>query len=306
MTTEKISVIIPTLNAGPQFHRLIELLWAQTVKPFEVLIIDSSSTDGTLQTAESLGAKKIIIERTSFDHGGTRNMAAEASSGDVLVFLTQDAMPLDIMLIENLIRPLQDPRIALSYGRQIPKPDAGALDRFLRAYRYAGEPKITDASMMKQFGIKAFSNSNVCSAVKRSCFFEVGCFPEPSIVGEDVILAAKLLLKGYKIAYAPAASVYHSHDYSLRQQFGRYFDIGVALGRQQWILAHAVPDKEGFRFIREQIACLTREREARLIPYALLEAAAKFAAYRLGLWERHLPAAVKRRISMHSFFWNRP
>lgn len=305
MITEKVSVIIPTLNAGPQFHRLIELLWAQTARPFEVIIIDSSSTDGTLQTAESLGAKTIVIERPSFDHGGTRNLAAETSSGDVLVFLTQDAMPRDNMLIENLTAPLHDPHIALSYGRQLARPDAGTLDRFLREYRYTGEPKITDEKMLRQFGIRAISNSNVCSAVKKFCFFEVGRFPEPSIVGEDVALAAKLVLKGYKIAYTPSAEVYHWHDYSLRQQFGRYFDIGVFFGRQKWILEHAVPDKEGLRFIREQLACLRREGLARLIPYALLEAAAKFAAYRLGLWERYLPVSVKRRISMHSFFWKR-
>jgi rhamnosyltransferase len=271
-----------------------------------VLIIDSSSSDGTLEVAESLGATTIVIERASFDHGGTRNMAADASSGDVLVFLTQDALPRDNMLIENLTGPLHDPNVALSYGRQLPRPDAGALDRFLRAFRYAERPKITDEKMLKQFGIKAISNSNVCSAVKRSCFIEVGRFPEPSIVGEDVTLAAKLLLKGYKIAYTPSAEVYHSHNYSLRQQFGRYFDIGVFFSRQKWILEQAVPDREGYRFIKEQISFLIRERIARLIPYAILEAAAKFAAYRLGLWERHLPAAVKRRISMHSFFWDRP
>jgi len=305
MTRDLVSVIIPTLNAGPKFRRVLELLWEQTVRPFEVLIIDSSSTDETVKIAESLGARIIVIERNLFDHGATRNLGADSTSGDILVFLTQDATPADNRAIENLIKPLrEDDGIALSYGRHIPKAGASPLERFIRSYNYRAEPLIKDVSMLNDLGIRTFTSSNVFSAVKRSMFTEAGRFPERSIVNEDMILSARLILKGYKIAYEPTASVYHSHNYSLRQQFCRYFDIGVSLGHHTWILDWAKPDREGIHFLKQEIAFLRQEKKYSLIPYAIVEAAAKYMAYRLGLSEKLLPTPLKKRFSLNPLFWD--
>ena len=301
-----VSVIIPTLNAGPQLRRLLELLWEQTVKPFEVLIIDSSSTDETIKIAESLDARIMVIAREDFDHGATRNLGADATSGDIMVFLTQDAIPRDNRVIEKLTNPLRNNSdVALSYGRHIPKAGTAPLERFIRSYSYTAKPSIKDASMLTELGIRTFTCSNVCAAVKRSVFIEAGKFPERTIMNEDLILSAKLILKGHKVVYEPAAAVFHSHDYSLREQFGRYFDIGVSLSRERWILDYAKPGREGLLFLKQEIGFLMKEKKASLIPYAIIEAAAKYIAYRLGLAEKRMPISCKKRLSMHTAFWDR-
>ncbi|WP_256201267.1 glycosyltransferase family 2 protein [Thermoanaerobacter thermocopriae] len=116
----KISVIIPTLNCENVIGLLLEKLWNQTMKPLEVIVIDSESDDKTREVARKGGANVIKIKRKDFNHGGTRNLAAEHSAGDILVFLTQDALPRNEYFLENLIKPLEDPMIAASYvGRSL-------------------------------------------------------------------------------------------------------------------------------------------------------------------------------------------
>src|SRR4030042_392670 len=299
-----VSIIIPTLNAENYTYTLLSSLRKQLV-PSEIIIIDSSSSDNTVKIAESYGVKTIIIKRENFDHGGTRNLAAKTSSGEIIVFLTQDAIPADAYFIENLIKPLKKSEIALSYGRQVPKEDANPLEKFARGFNYGGIPLIKEKDQICRLGIKTFFNTNVCCAVKKSAFEEVQGFPEKIIMNEDTVLAAKLILKGYKIAYIPEAKVIHSHNYTCGQQFKRYFDIGVSLNRQKWILELIKTEREGYEYIKEEIRFLWRERKWHWIPYAFGEAAAKYAGYRLALMEDKLPVVLKKSLSMHGYFWDK-
>lgn len=302
-----VSVIIPTLNAEASIEGLVRSLNKQSI-PCEVIVIDSSSSDNTVWIAGSLGAKVVVIDRRDFDHGGTRNLAARISLGDILLFLTHDALPADEYLIENLIRPLKDEDIALSYARQIPYDSAMPTEYFARTFNYPASTSINRALIkgrddIQHLGIKTFFCSNVCSAVKANAFREVGGFPERAIMNEDMILAARLVTKGYKIAYEPSAAVYHSHNYSIFQQFKRYFDIGVSLNREQWILEFARPEEEGYRYLVEEMGYLWRNRKI-WIPYAIVEAIAKYLGYRLGLMENIIPLKLKMLFSMHRYFWD--
>ena len=122
-------------------------------------------------------------------------------------------------------------------------------------------------------------------------------------MNEDMVLAAKLILRGYKIAYVPEAKVIHSHTYTWIQQFKRYFDIGVSLRDTPWILEHVKADKEGAKFLNEEIRYLFKNREYRWIPYASGEAISKYSGYKLGLNYTIIPKPVRKRISMHSYYW---
>jgi rhamnosyltransferase len=298
-----VSVIIPTLNAEKYIHKLLNSLMGQSI-PFEIIVIDSSSVDSTIKIAESLGARVITIKRNEFDHGGTRNLAVRAASGDILIFLTQDVLPANEYLIKNLIKPLQDEKIALCYGRQIAKNDSNPLERFARAFNYPDKPRIKGKEHIELLGIKTFFCSNVCSAIKKSVFKEVGEFPEKAIMNEDMVLAAKLIMRGYKVAYEPSAIVYHSHNYSLWEQFKRYFDIGVSLKQHRWILELVKTEGEGYKFMKEEIRYLCRKGKWYWIPYVFGEAAAKYAGYCLGLIEDKLSVKLKKSLSMHKYFWD--
>ena len=299
-----ISVIIPTYNAARLLPAMIGCVGTQTI-PCEVIVIDSSSSDNTVEIARSSGAKTMVIAREDFDHGGTRNLGAQQAGGDILVFLTQDAVPDNEYFLENLVRPLENPDVAAAYGRQVPRVDAAPPERFSRLFNYPPVSFLKGRDDLLKLGIKTFFFTDVCSAVRRKEFHIVGGFPERIIMNEDMVLSAKLILKGYKIAYAADARVVHSHNYTMIQLFRRYFDIGVSLQENPWILELAKAGGKGAEFVREEIRYLFRERELRWLPHVFFETAAKYSGYRLGLNNRLIPRALKKKMSMHSFYWEK-
>jgi rhamnosyltransferase len=278
-----ISVIIPTLDASSSIGRLVSALFSQETRPQQIIVIDSASTDDTVTIAQEYGAKTITIPERSFNHGKTRNMAAEEASGDVLVFMTQDALPADEKMIGALTAPLQIPDIAAAFGRHIPAHDANPLDAFARYFNYPSEGAIKGIDDIPRFGIKTFFFSNVCSAIKKNAFMTAGRFPEDIRANEDMLIAAKLILTGFRVAYVPDARVIHSHNYSLLKQFRRYYNIGSSLKTHDWVLQHVRAEGEGLRFVGEQMRFAVQRHRYLWIPYILMEAAAKYAGYRSGL-----------------------
>ncbi len=299
-----ISIIIPTYNASKNFRTFLERIKAQTISNYEIIVIDSSSQDNTIDIAREFGAKVIVIPKSEFNHGGTRNRASREAKGDILVFMTQDAIPVNEICIENLVQPLNEPDIVASYGRHISNSDAVPIEKFARLFNYPDRSFVKNRSDIKGLGIKTFLFPNVCAAVKKDIFQEVNRFPENIIMNEDFVLAAKLIDRGYGIAYASDAMVYHSHNYSLNEKFKRYFDIGVALKSQQWILNIVKAEVEGGRYLYNELKYLLKEKQWKWVPYMYFESLAKFTGYRLGLLEKRIPVHIKRLLSMHSFYWN--
>jgi rhamnosyltransferase len=300
----KVSVIVPTRNGGKYLERLFKALRAQTFRPLQLLLVDSSSNDDTLKICRDFGAEVIQVEAQSFNHGGTRNLGASKAKGEILVFMTQDALLKDNTSLENLLIPLEDITIAASYGRQVPKEDANPIERFIRSFNYPPVGMVKGIDDLPRLGIKTFFFSNACSAIKKIAFEEVGGFPEKTIMNEDMFLAAKLIMMGYKIAYQPHAAVYHSHNYSLQTQFKRYFDMGVFFDRNRWIRDMARAEREGVNYLKEVLKFLFDNRQWSWIPYVLVDAATRFLGYRIGLLERFLPLCLKKRISNNKNFWN--
>ena len=279
----RVSIIIPTLNAGAYMEKLFSMLQAQDIKFLEIIIIDSSSGDNTVDIAKGFGAKTIVIPRHTFNHGKTRNMAAMEAKGDILVFMTQDALPMDYTLLSNLTAPLHLPDIAATFGRHVPRADASLLEVFARQFNYPDKESSKGISDIKKYGIKAFFFSNVCSAIKKELFLKAGMFPEGIRANEDMLMAAKLIINGYKVAYVSDAKVIHSHNYSLSQQLRRYYNIGSSLKNNSWILKYARAEGEGIRFIKKQVSFVLKRHKYFWIPYIFLESVTKYAGYRIGL-----------------------
>lgn len=298
-----VSIIIPTLNGGKYLGKLFGTLQEQSVSPAQILVVDSSSKDNTIKICNAFKVDLIQIEPKTFDHGGTRNLAASRATGDILVFMTQDALFKDKECLKNLIRPLEETTVAASFGRQIPKVDANPIEVFVRSFNYPPGEVIKGINDLPRLGVKTFFFSNACSAIKKRAYEEVGGFPEKTIMNEDMFLAAKLLMKGYKIAYQPEAVVYHSHNYSLGRQFKRYFDVGVFFSRNRWIRDLAKSEKEGIRYLKEEIRFLSANGQKGWIPYALADTTIRFLGYRAGLLEKKLPLYLKKLTSYNKGFW---
>ncbi len=278
-----ISIIIPTLNASASIGKLLSLLISQDVKPFEIIVIDSSSSDNTIDIAKGFGAKTIVIPRHTFNHGKTRNIAAMEAQGEIFVFMTQDALPMDNTLLRNLTIPLKISDVAATFGRHIPKADASPLEVFARYFNYPDTGSIKGKDDVKKYGIMTFRLSNVCSAIKKELFLKVGMFPEDISSNEDMLITAKLIMNGYKVAYVPEAMVIHSHNDSLIKQFVRYYNIGSSLKRNRWILKYAPAEGEGIRFIKGQIQFVVRQHQYIWILNIFLESVTKYVGYRIGL-----------------------
>jgi rhamnosyltransferase len=299
----RVAVIIPTRNGGKDLKRLLRSLKKQSVKSSQILVVDSSSDDDTSDICKAFGAAFIRIDAKSFDHGRTRNFAAARAEGEIIVFLTQDALFKNHHCLKNLIKPLEFPMIAASFARQIPKRDANPVEVFVRSFNSPSVEIITGVNDLPRLGIKTFFFSNACSAVKKKVFEEVGGFPEKIIMNEDMLLAAKLIMKGYKVAYQADAVVYHSHNYSLADQFRRYFDIGVFFSRNRWIMNLASAEREGLRYLKEEVKFLSRHGRKSWIPRALVDTVARFLGYQAGLSERKLPLFFKKKASYNKGFW---
>lgn len=294
-----VSVIIPTLNAGPEFALLLERLRAQSLPPLEIIVVDTSSSDGTPEAARAAGCKVITVTPETFDHGGTRNFAARHASGDALLFMTQDALPCDDRLLEELAGSLADPEVAYAYARQVARPEADELERMSREFNYPDRSLRKTRDDLDRMGIKTFFCSNVCAAIRAEMFLSMGGFVQPTRFNEDLFLAARCVLKGYTIAYNAQAKVLHSHNYSAAQQFKRFFDNGASMREQEWILPYTSVGKEGSRLVRAQAQTLLRTGKWHRLPGLVAENAAKLIGYKLGLNYRKLPVLLQRRFSMY-------
>jgi len=225
----KVSVIIPTLNVEKSIEGLLKnLIEVQILKPDEIIVIDSSSQDRTVEIAKSYGCKTIVIKKEEFNHGGTRTLAGKKAIGNILVYFTQDAYPYNEYALENLIKVFEkDEKIVCAYGRQIPYEDTNIYGKFMRYFNYPETSFIKTYEDRHKFGRKTVFFSNSFSAYRKEVLENVGWFKENLISYEDIYIVAKILLEGYKIAYIADAIVYHSHSLSVWKDFKRHFELGI-------------------------------------------------------------------------------
>lgn len=302
-----VRIIIPTLNASDYLYSLLPALSMQVgLDRAQVMVIDSASDDGTAAQFTRWGAEVLNIRRKDFNHGGTRRLAAlRNSDARALLFMTQDAIPYGPWALARLATSLNDPAIGVAYGRQLPRREALQIERHSRLYNYPVGSETRTISDAPRLGIKTYFCSNSFAIYRRSALKDVGGFPEDAYFGEDQIVAATLLNFGYSLAYISTAEVIHSHNYDLRQEMARYFDVGVFHSRNEWLLdTFGAAEKSGVGFVTSEIEYLLRTAPLR-IPDALLRTVIKYFGYQLGRSEKKLPNIVKAHISMRPDYWYR-
>lgn len=294
-----LSVIIPTYNAAPYLDRQLEALLRQSVQEREILIVDSSSTDRTMEIARSYPVRTIHIPKKAFDHGATRTLASSRALGDILVFLSQDAVPVNEYAVETLVHPLaQDNAIGVVFGRQVPHHHGTPFARHLRHFNYPSQSYTRTLSDRLTYGFRTAFCSNAFAAYRKDTLAAVGWFQERLPIGEDMQACAKLLLKGYKVGYVAEAQVYHSHNYSLTQEFKRYFDLGMFNRKEQRLLQEfGQPLGEGLKYAKSELAFLAAQRRYDALPASLMRSGAKFVAFKLGYAYDKLPTCVVKRLS---------
>ena len=296
-----VFIIIPTLNASAHLPKLL-----QKLQPYknDILIIDSSSDDNTVQLAKDLGVKVHEISRKEFNHATTRNIALNYDA-DFYLFMTQDATPYDARLIENLLKPFLDEDVVVTYARQIPHEDADPIEKFARETNYPPHPMVKTKESLSTLGIKTFFCSNSCAMYRASYFKEQGGFTEGLIMNEDMAFAAHAILDDKKIAYCADAKVWHSHAYGVRDIFKRYFDIGIFFKTNGWIQdevnKYSSTESTGIEQAKKELVFLW-ENSPLSVPKSVLFSFAKFVAYKLGYNYDKLPKTFVKTFSLHENF----
>jgi rhamnosyltransferase len=228
----KVSIVILTLNAGPEFEELLEKLSAQEGDfEREVIVIDSGSEDDTVKLARRYEAKVHEIPKSEFNHGATRDLGVSLSSGEYVAFIVQDAVPLDERWLAAMVEDLdRDELVAGVYGRQVPLPEAGILARVLvnnlataspeRREQFVDSPgRYREMPPRERRRLAAFDN--VSSCLRRSVWQELPF--EKTNFGEDISWGKRVVEAGYKMVYEPLSVVVHSHERGALYNLRRYY-----------------------------------------------------------------------------------
>lgn len=306
-----VDVIIPTYKPKKDFLEVLDLLNKQTMKPGRIILMNTEEyyfdqfIYGTNFLQRYDNCKVYHLSKLEYDHGETRNRGVAHSKADYFVMMTQDALPKDERLIENLLKPLLANEAVVSYAKQLPKADCNPVECYTRAFNYPENSRIKGEKDLPQLGIKTYFCSDVCAAYNRKVFDELHGFINGAIFNEDMVYAAKAAKSGYMIAYCADACVYHSHNYTASQQFRRNFDLGVSQADHPEVFGGIKSEGEGIRMVRDTMAYLWNNGYKTCIPRLIIQSGAKFIGYRLGKNYHKLTENQIHKFTSNPDYWRR-
>lgn len=300
----KIDVIIPTYKPDEKLDKNLRMLQKQTIQPDRILLVNTGESFFHSKEFEKLPQGELIhIQKSEFDHGGTRNMAAAKCDGDIIVLLTQDAIPADEHLIEKLTEPFQNEEVCAAYGRQMADRKDNPVEAYTRTFNYPKESRIKSKEDLPILGIKTFFCSNVCAAYRKSVYDAMGGFPLHTIFNEDMIFASRLIQADKKIAYAADAKVWHWHNYTAKEQLKRNFDLAVSQVDYGGLFMEVKSESEGIRLVKQTLMHFIKRGKISYIPHIILQNGAKYIGYKLGQNYKRLPKWLILKISFNPSYW---
>jgi rhamnosyltransferase len=319
-------VVVPTYNPG-------KLAWAdwvlalqnQNCKPMQVVVVDSGSTDGSLEISQKAGFTLLHVLAKDFNHGGTRQWALDQALSlnkghldqpQYAVFLTQDAVLASKDALQELLKAFLDPEVAACFGRQLAKQEASWIENHARLFNYPETSRTVQLIDKKRMGIKACFFSNSFAGYRLDALQAQGGFPTNLPLGEDAYMAAKFLVSGQYLRYQASSAVYHSHNYKWQQDFQRMFDTGVFHAQSPWLLkCFGTAEGEGIKLVASQWKYLNQivmskdviNRPSLLagIYHLISLNLIKLLGYKLGKAHRFFPVGLSHHLSMNKYFWKK-
>ena len=299
-----VDVVIPTYKPDRRLFSLLRTLERQTYPIEKIIIINTEKEFLDEDYIKGISNLEIHhIRKNEFDHGGTRNYGMEFATSDLVLMMTQDAVPAGSNMIQELVKPFDDKDVIVTYGRQLPAHDCSVGEAYTRKFNYPDYDIVKTSNDILRMGIKAFFSSDVCAMYRRIEHKKLGGFPNRTIINEDSIFAAYVIQTGKKVYYAAKAEVIHSHNYTYMQQFHRNFDIGVSHKQFKEIYSAVKSEGEGIRLVVETAVYLVENNKFYLVPDLVFKSIAKFAGYRLGKMYNLLTRNMILRCTMDPNYW---
>lgn len=303
---KSVDIIIPTYRPDESVVYLIKKLLKQTYPIHEIHIIDTETgifSKELKNISDKIRISKIKPEQ--FDHGGTRHEGAMQSHADIILYMTQDAMPVNEYLVEELVKAFDNEKIAAAYARQLPNSKCNVIERYTRAFNYPEQSRIKSLEDLETLGIKTYFCSDVCAAYRKSVYESLGGFEEKTIFNEDMIMAAKIIQSGRSVKYVAEAKVIHSHNYNCKQQFQRNFDLAVSQVEHPEVFQNIKSESEGMRLVKNTMNYLIKIKKPWLIIKLILQSGFKYMGYCLGRKYSQLPMWLIKKCTMNQRYWEK-
>lgn len=301
-----VDVVIPSYRPDENFSRLVKKLQKQKYPIGTIFVINTKAGRFPKEVEQMEKVKVSHIERREFDHGATRDMGMQMSKAEIVVFMTQDAVPADEYVIGNLVKVLEeDEMTGAAYARQLAASGCNYIEKYTRKFNYPENSRIKSKEDLQEMGIKTFFCSNVCAAYKRNIYEKAGGFCKKTIFNEDMILAGHMINAGYKVAYVAEARVIHSHNYTGMQQFHRNFDMAVSQAEHPEVFEGIKSESEGIKLVKQTAAHLVKQRKIYMVPKLVYQSGCKYIGYRMGKMYKKLPDKVVKWCSMSPGYWEK-
>lgn len=263
MINKNYDVVILTHIPKDDVILSLEKLLKQSTKPSKIVIYNTCenlffskivNVEKFKELINLSNVKVIHIKEDEFDHGRARNDASKLCESNYILFLTDDAIPYDEHMCEEMLNSFDkystvNSKVAVVYARQLAKSDAKLKERYVREFNYPDYDIIKEKSKEEELGIKNYYCSNVCAMYDRDIFNTLGRFEEDIILNEDTFYVYNAINKGYRVVYSSDAKVLHSHNLSFKEQFSRNFDIGVSQYERKEIFSKIPSTKEGKKMV---------------------------------------------------------
>lgn len=300
----EVDVLIPVYRPDGKLTELLKRLKMQNYPIHRVILMNTEEKHFPAELTGIWDRVEVYhLAKEEFDHGGTRDRGVRMSTADLVVCMTQDAMPADETLIEELVKPFGDPEVWAAYARQLPNEDCREVEKYTRSFNYPEQSMVKTKEDLDRLGIKTFFCSNVCAAWRREKYLELGGFVKHTIFNEDMILAGTMIKQGGKIAYCAKAKVIHSHNYSAFQQFHRNFDLAVSQTMYPEVFGGIRSESEGIKLVKKSLSYCIKIGKPWLMIQVVTQSAGKFLGYKMGQQYRSLPMWLILRCTMSPSFW---
>lgn len=300
----EVDVLIPVYRPDGKLTELLKRLKMQNYPIHRVILMNTEEKHFPTELTGIWDRVEVYhLAKEEFDHGGTRDRGVRMSAADLVVCMTQDAMPADETLIEELVKPFDDPEVWAAYARQLPNEDCREVEKYTRSFNYPEQSMVKTKEDLDILGIKTFFCSNVCAAWRREKYLELGGFVKHTIFNEDMILAGTMIKQGGKIAYCAKAKVIHSHNYSAFQQFHRNFDLAVSQTMYPEVFGGIRSESEGIKLVKKSLSYCIKIGKPWLMIQVVTQSAGKLLGYKMGQRYRSLPMWLILRCTMSPSFW---
>jgi len=297
------SIVLLTKNGEKHLRSVLDALYRQrNIDAAEVIVIDSGSTDATLDIAAAFPVRLERIAPEAFGHGRTRNLGARLSRGRFLVYLPQDAVPAGPDWLATLLLPFQDPAVAGVYSRQVPRAEASAMEQFFLLTTYPARSDVKSLARAELACLARCFFSTVGGAVRASLWKEHP-FDEGVIMSEDQAWSKEVMQAGHAVAYQSGAELVHSHEYGIVEVFRRNFDSGFSV-RQIYAGRTGISLAQVISRLAREAAYVVRAGSLRdALRFPLYECA-RHLGFWLGMHAEILPRGLRRACGNLGYFWD--